>query len=97
LRPVAPPKQAHALNKTKTDAGSTLICFASDSLQIFTCSFKIHPPHQINKTRFGAQIVPLRLDFQKNHSHVFFRETFFQIIEGLLHFARFKRQFLQAR
>src|SRR3712207_697565 len=47
-----------------------LISMLSSSMATSHLLFKSHAFQQINKTRLGAQIVPFRLDFQKNYSHV---------------------------
>ena len=44
---------------------------------------KFHPFHQINKTRFGSEVVPFRFDFQKRHFWVALFISFFQPFESV--------------
>ena len=63
------------LNKTKEESMNLEISF---KFTVFL--FKIHPPHQINKTRFGAQVIPARINFDECQLHLAFPERFFKVI-----------------
>ena len=72
---VARQQQPRGLNKTKEETVNLEISF---KFTVFL--FKIHPPHQINKTRFGAKFVPARINFDKSYLHLTLLERFFEII-----------------